>query len=89
MQTELEYELFKEIENLENEQDEYRKLGRLLDEIEDQMLYQNRKKRKRRSVTARKKFGRNGRKRIMSEIDELKSDRQAAEQTAQKLLGAS
>lgn len=45
MQTEREYELLKEIENLENEQDEYRKLGRLLDEIEDQMLYQTKKSR--------------------------------------------
>lgn len=40
MQTEREYELLKEIEKLENEQDEYKKLGRLFDEIEDHMLYQ-------------------------------------------------
>lgn len=45
MQTEREYELFREMEKLENEQYEYKKMGRLFDEIEDQMLYQAKKSR--------------------------------------------
>lgn len=45
MQTEREYELLKELEKLESEQDEYKKVDRLLGEIEDHMLYQTKKSR--------------------------------------------